>query len=178
MARLFTAVDPPDPIAREIAALRDESLDGRWTDPGQYHLTLRFIGEVDREHLPRIQRAVEPGPAAPFDLHPRGLGVFPSRRNPRVLWVDFENQPALFDLQSDLERRLVATGLEPEDRPFTPHLTIARVGDASAESVHRYLKAHESFETDPFTVGEIHLYESELGPSGPEHRRLASYALE
>lgn len=177
MPRLFLAIDPPPAVADAMAELRTESLDGRWTDPEQYHLTLRFIGDVPEEKVSDLREAAAPADAAPFELAPSGLGVFPTRRNPSVVWTGLEEQPALFDLQERLENRLVEAGFDPEDRPFTPHITIARVREVSAEQVHRFLRAHEEFEAPSFRVSTYHLYDSELHPDGARHTRLETYSL-
>lgn len=177
MPRLFLAIDPPPAVADAIADLRSETLDGRWTDPEQYHLTLRFIGDVAEEKIPDLRDAAAPENAAPFELAPRGLGVFPTRRNPSVVWVDLEDQPALFELQEQMENRLVAAGLEPEDRPFTPHITVARVRHLDAETVHRFLREHEEFDAPAFRVSSYYLYDSELHPDGARHTRLETYSL-
>lgn len=190
MPRLFVAVDPPDSVVEEIAALREagpqpgreeHTLDARWTDPAQYHLTLRFVGEVEEYRVDAIQDAVAPDrdeSPGPFELRPSGLGVFPSRRNPRILWVGFENAPGLLSLRKGLEERLVESGLDPDDRSFVPHLTVARLDGTPAGEVHRFVKAHRDFSTRSFRVDAYHLYESELRSSGARHRRLETYSLE
>lgn len=187
MPRLFVAVDPPDPVVDEITVLRkagreEDELEARWTDPGQYHLTLRFVGEVDEARVDTIRQAAAPDPedeeTGPFELRPSGLGVFPSRRDPRVLWIGFEEPPRLLALRRGLEDRLVEAGLDPDDRSFVPHLTVARFDGTPAGDVHRFVKAHRDFSTRSFRVEAYYLYESELHPSGARHRRLRTYELE
>ena len=106
----------------------------------------------------------------------RGVGRFPPGKRPaRVLWAGIVEQPALLALQAAVETALGAVGFEPEDRPFSPHITLARLkGDATVE---RFLQQHGAFRAEPFTVSEFYLVSSLLTPQGPLYRYEAHFPL-
>lgn len=177
MPRLFIALDVPAAVRDALIALRTEALDGaRWTKPEQLHCTLRFLGDTPEEQVPTIEAALARIDAPPsLSLEISGLTAFPSRRRPRVLVARVTPTNDLMDLQRQIEDAVQELGFEPEDRPFRPHVTVARLKRADARAVHRWLRAHSveaAFEADAF-----HLYASVLKPSGAVHERLASFAL-
>ncbi len=177
MPRLFIAVDLPEAHKAQLAGLRTEALPGRWTRPAQYHLTLRFIGEVDEEQAATIEHALSAIEAEAFSLQGRGLGVFPSKRKPRVLFAALDPAPALMSLQAQTEQALRALGLEAEPKPFHPHITLARLRHAKAQTVRAFLDTHQSFTLAPFDVTAYYLYASTLRPEGALHERRARFVL-
>jgi 2'-5' RNA ligase len=176
MPRLFIALDVPAAVRDALIALRTEALDGaRWTKPEQLHCTLRFLGGTPEEQIAKIKAALARIEAPPLGLKISGLTAFPSRRRPRVLVARVTPTNELINLQRQIENAVQELGFEPEDRPFRPHVTVARLKRADARAVHRWLRAHSveaAFEADAF-----HLYASVLKPSGAVHERLASFAL-
>jgi 2'-5' RNA ligase len=175
--RLFTALDVPDPVRDRCAACRDdESLDARWSPPANYHVTLRFIGEVNEDAFPRYRDAVASVNADPVTLSPYGLDVLPSRRSPRVLMVGMDRTDSLLALHTALSDALAEVGLDREDRTYRPHVTLARLNDASPEAVHQFLRAHD-LDLPTFTVSAFHLYESTLTPDGAVHEPRATLPL-
>jgi len=177
--RLFTALDVPDALRAQIARLRaPEALDGRWVPPEQYHVTLRFIGETSPDGADRLAAQLDRVQAPPVEVVPHGLDVLPSRRRPSVLIVGFERAEALLTLYETVSEVLESEGLEPEDRSYRPHVTLARVRDVSAEAVHRFLNRHEAGDLPSFRAEAFHLYESTLTPEGAVHERRRSFPLE
>lgn len=175
--RLFTALDVPDPIRDRYAACRDDdALDARWSPPANDHVTVRFIGEVDADTLPRYRDAMASVAARPVPLAPYGLDVLPSRRTPRVLVVGMDRTDALLNLYTALSDALAELGLKPQDRPYRPHVTLARLNDASPEAVHSFLRRHD-LDLPAFTVSAVHLYESTLTPDGAVHTVRATIPL-
>jgi len=184
MPRLFIALDMPAPVRDALAALRDDDLDGaRWTTPEQFHCTLRFLGGTPEEQIAKIKAALaridaptpSTGSGQALGLAIDGLTAFPSRRRPRVLVARVMPTNDLMDLRRQIEDAVQELGFEPEDRPFRPHVTVARLKRADARAVHRWLRAHPleaAFDADAF-----HLYASTLAPSGAVHERLASFPL-
>jgi len=176
--RLFTALDIPDALREQIAPLRTpNALDARWTPPEQYHITLRFIGEVDADTAARYDDALSDITAPPAACTPYGLDVLPSRRNPSVLIVGLERTDALLSLYQAVSNALEATGLDSESRTYRPHVTLARLDDCAPETVHRYLQEQDAGELPSFTAQAFHLYESTLTQNGAVHERRASYDL-
>lgn len=175
--RLFTAVDLSDE-AREAVGRICTGIPGvKWLDETQLHLTLRFIGDAAPSLFERIRQALAEVEAKPFELSLRGVGRFPPKRDPRVLWVGIETSEALLSLQRMVEQALEKCGLEPEGREFSPHITLARLKDMPWSPVAAFLERNRLFSTPPFPVSGFHLYSSTLTPKGALHRREATYPL-
>lgn len=177
--RLFTALDPPPDTVERLAPLqRPDSLDARWTSPEQFHVTIRFIGNVDEETATAYRNALTGIESPPIECVPYGLDVLPSRRNPSVLIVGLEQTEALMDLYQTVSDVLEAEGLEPETRTYRPHVTLARVRGLPARSVHAFLDETAAASLEPFTVDAFHLYESTLTSDGAVHESLEAFSLD
>lgn len=182
MPRLFTALDLPPALVDVLRAFRHEqSLDvrTRWTPPENLHLTLRFIGEVDDAQAERVEAALTgiPENHAPFAVEPLGLGVLPSRPAPRVLTVRIDPSEPLRALYAALQDALAAVDVAREERPFRPHVTLARFKNASAERIYAALRAMPAPSLRPFPADRFCLYESTLTPDGAVHTARATYPL-
>ncbi|MFQ5569078.1 MAG: RNA 2',3'-cyclic phosphodiesterase [Rhodothermales bacterium] len=177
MPRLFVAIDLPDEHRTALAGLRDDTLSARWTPTEQYHLTLRFIGDVSTDSAARIMPALAEVEGTGFSLQGHGLNVFPSLRRPRVVFAGIDHEPALHTLQRQIEQTLSMIGVNTESKPFHPHVTLARLKQVSSARVRAYLRAHQSFTLDAFEVSRFHLYESILRPEGSLHHRRATFDL-
>ncbi|NLZ17399.1 MAG: RNA 2',3'-cyclic phosphodiesterase [Desulfobulbaceae bacterium] len=175
--RLFVALDPPALSKVELAGLCTGLPDVRWTVPEQLHLTLCFIGEIGGSAFLDIREALEEIAAPPFDLKLQGLGLFPPRRTPRVLWVGVAPNPALIALQRKVSACVRHCGIKMEKRKFTPHITLGRLQDGAMPRLERYLGAHALFSSASFAVEHFTLYSSVLGRSGATHLAEAEYAL-
>ena len=176
--RLFLALDLPSETREGLRPLTSERLSSaKWVAPEQWHLTLRFLGEQDEKFASSLRRAINDFRFPAFSLQPRGLGVFPDARRPRVLWVGLEAPSALFTLQKSLEEILGGLGLPTEDKAFHPHLTLARFKSPPGKDLEHFLQRHQSFALPPFEVREFHLYSSRLSPKGAEHTREAAFPL-
>lgn len=186
--RLFVAIDLPEDVRESLGRLQSDirrhDLPGlRWTRPEGVHLTLKFLGETPASSLPAIEAALARAVrgAQPFRLALGAPGTFGNRRRPRVLWVDVEGdvQP-LQQLQAAVERELAAAGFAPEERGFSPHLTLARVPQPSppglAERVSRALAAVAAAQGE-IEVREVVLMRSRLQPSGAVYSRVAAFPL-
>jgi 2'-5' RNA ligase len=175
MPRLFVALDVPAAVRDTLVALREDDLDGaRWTKPEQLHCTLRFLGDTPEDQVPEIKAALARIDVPLLRLDLDGLTAFPSRRRPRVLVARITPTEEMMNLQRHIEAAVQELGFEPENRPFRPHVTVARLKRADARAVHHWLRVHTveaAFEADAF-----HLYASVLEPSGAIHERLASFA--
>ncbi len=175
--RLFVAIDLPDNIKEQVARLCCGLPGARWVRPEQLHLTLRFIGEVDGGMFQDIQEGLGDTGVDQFTLQLDGVGFFPPRGRPRVVWVGLRPCDGLLHLQRRIESCLVALGLEPETRKFAPHITIARLKNTPPARVGRFLENHNLFCSTPFPVAEFFLYSSILGRNGAVHRIEAGYPL-
>lgn len=175
--RLFVAINLPDDVRRRVhegvAGVRDREMPARWTDPDQYHVTLKFIGQVrpDRrdDHV-EVLRRIGAG-YRPVELTVRELGAFPSLRRPRVIWIGVHPTPQLRALKHDLEHGYASLGVERETRAFRPHVTLARAEDGAAAGQFRDLEdlAGEVDLEETFTAGHLDLMRSRLRPEGPEY---------
>ncbi|MEE8533749.1 MAG: RNA 2',3'-cyclic phosphodiesterase [Alphaproteobacteria bacterium] len=177
MPRLFVAVDLPEALCRRLAAFCGGVPGARWLPVEQFHLTLRFIGEVDNGAFDDIAEALDDVHIEPFSLALSGVGHFPPRGTPRVLWVGVDDGAAAVRLHDKIEMRLQRLGLEPDARRFHPHITLARLKGAPLGKVRDFLAAHADFASEPVAVDAFHLYSSKLGAGGALHRIEASYDL-
>ncbi len=177
MIRIFIAIDLPGSVKQEIARLCCGLPGARWVQPEQLHLTLRFIGEVDGGMFRDIRAGLSEIVVAPFSLQLDGVGFFPPRGRPRVVWVGLRQSNELQRLRNRLESCLVGLGLEPEKRKFAPHITLARLKNTPPVKVGRFLENHNLFLSRPWTVDEFFLYSSRLGRNGAIHRIEAGYPL-
>ena len=178
MYRLFIAIDLPDLVKDAIANICFGVPGAKWVPKDQSHLTVRFIGEVDDYYYSRIVEGLENVTASRFDLSLKGVGYFPPRNKPKVLWVGIEKNEAMMDLRDAIEKELKAINLAPEERKFSPHITLARLGlQTPLSKVTGFLSANGLFKIESIPVGEFHLYSSVLTPSGAVHRLEATYTL-
>lgn len=184
--RLFVAVDPDERTRRRLAKML-EALKGavgraHWKasfpKAENLHLTLKFVGSVEAARLPAIgQQIARVGSTDRFEIAFEGLGAFPSRSRPRILWVGVtQGAEALKSLAEQVDRCFAELGFEPEGREFKPHLTLARLKSArgSATSVLENVSPREAGSSP---VTEITLYRSELGPGGSRYTPLVTIPL-
>lgn len=177
MIRLFIAIDLPESVKQEMARLCCGLPGARWVGTEQLHLTLRFIGEVDGGLFRDIRERLVEVRSEPFTLQLDGVGFFPPRGKPRVIWVGLKKSSELLQLRCRIESCLVAIGLEREGRKFSPHITLARLKNTPPVKVGRFLENHNLFLSRTWTVDEFFLYSSQLGRNGAIHRVEAGYPL-
>lgn len=177
--RLFTAIDIPDSLREALSPFREESVPGvKWTPADQLHLTLRFIGETDCQGFATIREALSGLGRPAFELLPQSLGVFPTPMRPRILWLGFQSNPVLLELQSDIEQALRSIGLKAETKPFAAHLTLGRCKFPAPREIGAFLTKHRDFSAPSFEVREFRLYSSELSPRGSIYRSEQRYPLQ
>jgi len=141
------------------------------------HLTLRFIGEVENGMLPDIDAALGTVTAPAFDVVLDGIGQFGSRSRARVLWAGVERNEALMHLNQKVESALVRAGIPPEERRYSPHITLARLRDAPPERIGRFIQDRALFRAGPIRMEHFTLFESRLGHGGPVYEPLREYPL-
>jgi len=149
-----------------------------WVTAERMHLTVRFIGAADEGRLAELRRALDPPfETPPFALSIEGTGAFPPKGPPRVLWAGlYEGREPLLALERELTARLSTIGIPPEDRPYNPHLTLARVRDPAGLRAAALLDGLETHAFGHSTVDAITLFESRLSPKGPAYVALARAA--
>jgi RNA 2',3'-cyclic 3'-phosphodiesterase len=173
MLRLFVGIALPPEIKLRLSLLAAGVPGARWVDPGNYHVTLRFIGDVDEGMAGDIDAALAHIGAKPFDLVLSGVGQF----GDRMLWAGVEKSPALLHLRDKVESALVRLGLEPETRRYAPHVTLARLKGAPEARLQIYIQEHALFRAEPFAVDRFSLIASYLTKSGAIYDDQADYAL-
>ena len=177
MPRLFAAIDIPERIRDDIAATYVALPGARWTHEEQIHLTLRFIGEVAGDTAERIKSVLRSVTGPSFSLQMKGVGFFPPRKDPRILWVGIAENEELMRLQARIERALASIGIEPDDRKFHAHITVARLNGTPAKKVAEYVTHNSLFTTEQFAVSSFHLYSSILRREGAHHIKEVTYNL-
>lgn len=178
MPRLFIALDLPEDVKRSLEPLETGLGDVRWLGAEQQHLTLRFLGQLDNGRMREVADALALVPGVPFELRLKGIGHFPPRGEPRVLWVGVERSLELDRLKRRIDRVLDDAGLAADPRKFAPHVTIARIrGPLSPTRLGTYLMRHSLYRSEPFPVSSFHLFSSWLRPEGADHQIEASYEL-
>jgi 2'-5' RNA ligase len=159
MPRLFTALEIPRDAAMSLSLLRGGLLGARWIDVENYHLTLRFIGDVEGHVADKIANALDRVRRPSFSLTLSGVGAFGSRK-PHAVWAGVAPSPDLNALQAEMERICQRVGIPSDPRKFTPHVTLARLRNSSPADVAHYLSARGNFAAMPFKVGRFVLMSS------------------
>ena len=183
--RLFIALNLPKKerqrIYRAARVLRDEGLPVKWIDPDNFHITLKFLGEVRRERMASVEEAVSRVASATpsFGTQLGGFGAFPTIRRPRVIWLGVGANPELRCLKQDVEWALGDVGFEAETRAFHPHVTLGRADDRGGAGAFRgldELMAQMEFGAD-LKVRTVDLMRSHMSKEGTRYSVLASAKL-
>lgn len=165
MPRLFTALEIPREAALSISLLRGGLPGARWIDTENYHITLRFIGDVEGHVADEIANALDRVRRPAFTLTLSGVGAFGGKK-PHAIWAGVSPSRELNALQAEIERICQRLGLPSDPRKFTPHVTLARLKNASPADVAAYLSARGNFATLPFRVGRFVLMSSRESVGG------------
>jgi 2'-5' RNA ligase len=176
MPRLFTGLEIPKEIGQSLAMLRGGLPGARWVDPENYHITLRFIGDIDDRLAQDIASMLDGVKRRSFDVRFGGLAAFGGRK-PRAIVVAVEPIQPLVELQSEMERLMQRLGLEPEGRKFTPHVTLARLRDASSRDVADYLSTRGALFGSSFKVSRFVLFSARASVGGGPYVVEADYPL-
>lgn len=174
MHRLFVAISLPAAIREQLGDIMEGVGGARWQDEEQLHITLRFIGEVERPLAEDVVAALLAIRYPRFELALSGLGTFERRGRPATLWAGLAPREPLRELHLKVDAACRRAGLEPEHRAYAPHVTLARLAP-DVGPLDTILGRTLTSET--FAVTSFGLYESELGPSGAIHSLVQSYSL-
>ena len=152
----------------------------KWTTIDNMHITLAFPGNTSEEKIERIDELlkVRCSDFKKFEVVMRGTGVFKSFSDPRIIWAGFEKSEELTKLAKTIQEGLRGIGIELEERPFNPHLTLARIKNLSdREAFERLISQYQNIDIQVVPVNEVILYESIHAPVGPVYKPLKIYAL-
>ncbi|OLB40857.1 MAG: 2'-5' RNA ligase [Acidobacteria bacterium 13_2_20CM_57_17] len=181
--RLFVALEIPSAVRENLAnllqSLRAVSPQTKWVRPENLHVTLKFIGEAPQAKLAGICGALaEVRSEQPVTLEFRGLGFFPNEKHPRVFWAGIEASPNLKTLAADIDGATEKLGVPPEQRPFSPHLTLARFEPPRLqEKLRAVIQGKVARDFGSLRAGKFHLIESKLKPSGAEYTTVESFSF-
>jgi 2'-5' RNA ligase len=187
--RSFIAIELPGELKQALTELQRKfksagSLPVKWVDPGNIHLTLKFLGDIDAADTSKIITALEEAVRGlpPFNLEVRGLGVFPNMSRIQIIWVGlYGDLGKLSQLQKRIETSLKPLGFPPEARPFSPHLTLARVRDFAhpdeRQKLGKLISAASFEEKYAINVNAINLMKSQLTREGPIYSKLGAVTL-
>lgn len=187
--RLFLAIPLPEDTLRQVADIRQRLMKGfvfttcraTWVSPEALHLTMRFLGQTPVSQIPelisKLGESISGG--GPIRIKPKGLGVFPNWRQPKVLWVGMENLTGELDqLHRRVEAVVGAMGFQPDRQEFHPHVTLARFKSAKGiEAAHKIVNSHRLFMAPIFTADKLVLFSSQLGPDGPKYRVIHALTI-
>ncbi len=185
MLRSFLAIELPATILKRIEEvqkdLKSSRADVRWVSPENIHLTLKFFGTIEESIIESIIKSIEElvQNTPPFFLKIQGMGAFPNLKNPRVIWMGFqEGKEIIVAIQKQLERELGKIGFPPEDRPFHTHLTLGRMrSNRGKDELVRGMERYREEEFGNFQVEKVVLFKSDLKPTGPIYTALREIRL-
>lgn len=179
--RLFLALDLNEEVRGTIAEFSEKSRaefpSAKWARSEGIHVTLKFIGEVQEDHLPQIEKALSGVSSnAPVKMNFRGAGFFPDERRPRVFWIGIDSTPTLGEIAAQIETKLELLGFARESREFKPHLTLARITELGGiDKLRSTIRKHGALDFGNVRTNEMHLYQSELGRGGAKYTRLKTF---
>ena len=176
MPRLFTGLEIPEPLGRDLALLRGGLFGARWIDEEDYHLTLRFIGDIDDALAEEVWQVLGQIRRRSFTVTLDGLDVFGGDK-PRMLIARAKADPALVELQAEQERLLRRIGLAPEPRKFRPHVTLARLKSVSETAAADYLASRGYFPSRAFEASRFVLYSARESVGGGPYVVEEAYPL-
>jgi 2'-5' RNA ligase len=187
--RLFIAIPIPEPVRDEIIRVQQEMQPlaprgaARWTRPDQFHLTLRFLGDVPGAGLDKLKESVNAvcRSAQPLQMRAEGVGFFPNPHSPRVVWVGIHDKAGLLvDLQKRIETVVRPFTVEPGEKNFSGHVTLGRLKNLKPPDARKLAAHAQTVKARTFgewTADEIEIIRSELSPAGACHTSLAAFRL-
>ncbi len=194
--RVFVGIDLDpeirDKITRFLDGVRGFAPDVRWVRPESLHVTLKFIGEQKPEGVEAVRERLKKVEGPAFEIHVGGHGFFPTAKAPRVFWIGIQAGPELAEVAAKVDAAIAEIGIPREDRPYSPHLTLARGSGAGSGSpkwrkgngpesnfgvLDKRLAAMSALDFGTMTAREFFLYQSQLSPGGSKYTKLQSFSL-
>jgi RNA 2',3'-cyclic 3'-phosphodiesterase len=176
MHRLFVALRPPVAIRRHLLGLQGGVINARWQRDDQLHLTLRFIGEVDRHCAADVAAALYSVRHPAFEIALKGVGVFDRKGHIDTLWAGVTPHDVLAALHGKVDQAMIRAGLIAESRAYVPHITLARFNRKNTV-LNDYLATHAAITSPQFRVDSFGLYESTIGHGGADYTLVERYQL-
>jgi RNA 2',3'-cyclic 3'-phosphodiesterase len=177
MHRLFVAIRPPAPIRNLLIAAMGGVSGARWQSDDQLHLSLRFIGEVDRHCAGDVLAALGAIHHPRFEVAVSGIGTFDRRGQPETVWAGVTPHEPLKTLHKKVDQAMTRVGVPPDQRAYLPHITLARLKRSSGP-VRNLLEQSGGLKSEPFLVDRFALYESQLTPEGAVYTVVEAYSLD
>ena len=193
--RIFIGIDLDSEvrvgISRFLEGVQGFAPDAKWVWPESLHLTLKFIGEQTPDQVEAITERLRRLESSPFEIRAGGYGFFPTAKAPRVFWIGIHAGPQLAALAESVEAAVAELGIPQEDRPFSPHLTLARAGGRSGSPkwrkddgpnavfavLEKRLASMGELDFGTMMAGEFILYQSQLSPEGSKYTKLHRFSL-
>ena len=176
MHRLFVAIRPPETVRALLLGVMGGISGARWQTADQIHLTLRFVGEVDRHQAEDVGAALAAIHHRRFEIAINGIGAFERRGQPETVWAGVTPHEPLKTLHKKVDQAMTRVGIEPDQRAYLPHITLARLKRDSG-SVRNLLEASGGLRSLPFLVDRFALFESQLTPDGAVYNAVETYRL-
>ena len=176
MPRLFTGLEIPSETALMLSMLRGGLRGARWIDPENYHLTLRFIGDIDDRTAVEVVAALDRVQRKPVEIRLTGLGSFGNGK-PHAVWARVEPTTQLAELQAEQERILQRMHLPAERRKYIPHVTVARCKTSTNEDVAKWLSERGNFQAPSFVAGRFVLFSAKSSVGGGPYLVEEAYPL-
>jgi RNA 2',3'-cyclic 3'-phosphodiesterase len=174
MPRLFTGLEIPPDVALDLQIMQGGIPGARWMEPSNYHLTIRFIGDIEQGLARELAQALDTVSFKPFRLRLKGVGVFGGNK-PHSLFAGVEENAELRRLHDVHERLCQTLGLPAEGRKFLPHVTLARLKEAEPRALQRWVEVHSLYSTPAFDVNSFVLFSSRPLKGGGPYAAEASY---
>ena len=180
MHRLFVALRPPAVIRAQLIAAMGDVPHARWQEDEQLHLTLRFIGEIDRPQTEDIAAALARVRSEAPVIAIAGVGRFEKRGRTDAIWAGVAPTQALAEIHARVDRAVVRAGIAPDRRAYLPHITLARLarGAQAEAAINRFLATRIGLSSEAFTVDDMLLFESHLGRNGARYEAIARYPFD
>jgi 2'-5' RNA ligase len=173
--RLFVAIDLPESTKQFLVDLDPKIRGVRWTDAALMHLTLAFFGDIPEDVDLALREKLNAIEFGAFFLPITGAGAFPPKGPPKIIWTGVgRGHPHLFQVHKRVQEAALAAGIEPELRPWHPHITLARCRDVAPQSIRKFLQSNVDLDAGMIRVEALHLYSSKLTPAGAIHARELS----
>ena len=176
MPRLFTGLEIPAQTGLMLSMLRGGLRGARWIDPEHYHITLRFIGDIDDRTADEVADALDKIRRSALTIHLDGLGSFGNGK-PHAVWARVEPNDELRELQAEQERIFQRLHLPPDRRKYIPHVTLGRCRTSTNEDVAKWLAERGGFEAAPFVAGRFVLFSAKAGVGGGPYLVEEAYPL-